>query len=88
MCIWHTCQVSGFGGESPDFAPHLPLLPSPPGERRNLRIFDSVSGFLRIYVLFHLKLTKLFVFTAVVAWQSLVTGYNPNDLDIWTDWCR
>ena len=19
---------------------------------------------------------------------QVVTGYNPNDLDIWTDWCR
>ena len=29
----HTCQVSGFWGESPDFAPRLPLFLSPPGRR-------------------------------------------------------
>ena len=41
-------------GEFPDFAPCHP-------GGRNLRIFDRVSGFLRIYVLFNLTGTQSFV---------------------------
>ena len=37
--------------------------------RRNLRTFDRISGFLRIYVLiFHLKVTKLFVLQHLWLW--------------------
>ena len=48
----HTCQDSGFRGASL-WILHLisPCVVSP-GRRRNLRTFDSVSGFLWIYVLF------------------------------------
>ena len=74
----HKCQVSGFWGESPDFAPRLPpcAVSSRGGGRRNLRIFDRVSGFLRIYVLFHLKVTKLYVFIAVMACPSQLIRTN------------
>ena len=67
--------------KSPDFVGSLRILhssPSPlcrlPRGRRNLRIFDRVSGFLRICVLFHCKLTQCFVITAVIAWLSHLIG--------------
>ena len=39
------------------FAPISPVVPSPPGETKSLDFWSR----LRIYVLFHLKVTKLFV---------------------------
>ena len=65
-----------FGGSLRILHPISPLVQSPPGGRRNLRIFDWVSRFLRIYVLFHLKVTKLYVFIAVVACQSQLIDTN------------
>ena len=57
----HTCQVSGFWVESPDFAPCLtPCAVSPRGETKSPD-FQSCAGFLRINMLFHLKVTQLCV---------------------------
>ena len=76
---WHTCQVSWFWGESPDYASRLPSF----GGRWNLRIFYRVSWFLRIYVLFHLKVSKLYVFTAIMTCPIQLIG--TNQLKMTTD---
>ena len=38
--------------------------------------------------IYHTKLCNSGPFTYGFAPQFLVTGCNPNDLDICTDWCR
>ena len=55
ISVNHARQVSGFCKPPP---PHPPLVPR---GRQNLRKIDHVSGFLRIYMLFHLKVTKSIV---------------------------
>ena len=36
----------------------------------------------------HRKINSNQYFQNGAAVTDLVTGCNPNDLDIWTDWCR
>ena len=61
---FYSYQVSGFWGESADFEPLLPLCAVSTG-KDEIAVFSiaspDFSGFLRISVLFHLKVTKLFV---------------------------
>ena len=52
------CQVSGFWGKSPDFAPRLPLVLSPHGGRRNLRIFRLLLRITQELCIISLKVTN------------------------------
>ena len=87
--MYNLCKL-GITVKSLDFGWGLPILHpvyppcavSPWVGRRNLQIFEHVSGFLQIYVLFHLKVTKLFAFTAIMAWPKPINEYllkNTNN---------
>ena len=45
-------------------------------------------GTRKITLNFLVKILRSVVYFPIVHGPPLVTGCNPNDLDIWMDWCR